>query len=148
MNVFQNQKYSSLTQKTFFSTEHFTLRMSEDEIAVITDDTEMGKMAAPISNTEDVEHSSEENMSSEDEIVAASRYEFEIKPDHFIFDFQDVESEDDMIQEEEPNEDEGNEDGEEEEEDENEKDGMEDEAADDDNMTEQQQVLKDVWYYE
>ena len=121
--------------------------MSEDEVAVITDDTVMEKMTAPISNKEDAEPSSDENMSSEDEIVAASRYEFEIRPDQFIFDFKDVESEEEIIQEEEPNEEEGNEDGEEEEEDENEKDGMEDEAADEDNMTEQQQVIVSFSHY-
>ena len=121
--------------------------MNEDEIAVITDGTEVEKPQVPISNPEDGGHSLEEDISSDDEIVVASRYEFEIKPDQFIFDFKNVESEEEVIQEEEPNEEEGNEDGDEEEEDGDEKDGMEDEAAEDDNMTEQQQVLVDIVHY-
>ena len=88
---------------------------------------------------------SEESMDDEEEYIKASRYEFPLSKDNFIFDFKDVEPEDDDDENDNLDENEDNDENEEEEEEENEKDGMEEEGVVEEEMTEQQRVADRVW---
>lgn len=83
---------------------------------------------------------SEESDDEEEEYIKASRYSFKLSKDSYIFDFQDVDPEEESDESENNNENEENDENEEEEEEENEKDGMEVEGAVEEEMTEQQRV--------
>lgn len=111
--------------------------MNEEE-AVITTESDAKVIDEPteIINAEEEEEEDEEEY-SEEEYIQATRYSFEIKPDHYIFDFKDYESEDEEIQDE---EEEVDDEGELDEEDENDKDGMEEDTPVDEEMTDQQRV--------
>lgn len=110
----------------------------EEEVAIITnEDSKEMVENDPKPQEEEEEEEIEEEEYDSDEYIEASRYSFELKKDHFIFDFKDVDPEsDDEGNEMEEENDENDENEEEEEE-----DGMEEEGNVDDNMTEQQRVF-------
>lgn len=114
--------------------------MSEEEAIITTEgDAKVDEEPIEIINAEEeVEEEEEEGEEySEEEYIQATRYSFEIKPDHYIFDFKEFESEDEEIEEEEEEmEDEGDLDDE----DDNDKDGMEEDGPIDEEMTDQQRV--------
>lgn len=123
--------------------------MEGDEIAIISE--EGGVSETPKNDEEVVDDqideisNSEESMDDEEEYIKASRYEFPLSKDNFIFDFKDVEPEDDDDENDNLDENEDNDENEEEEEEENEKDGMEEEGVVEEEMTEQQRVADRVW---
>lgn len=123
--------------------------MEGDEIAIISE--EGGVSETPKNDEEVVDDqideisNSEESMDDEEEYIKASRYEFPLSKDNFIFDFKDVEPEDDDDENDNLDENEDNDENEEEEEEENEKDGMEEEGVVEEEMTEQQRVADLVW---
>ena len=116
----------------------------EEEVAVITDNE---NKTEEIRNVEEEKvEENEEDMEVEDEIdsdeevyIKANRHSFELGKDHFIFDFKDVDSEEEEVEEEVENEDVDSEENEEEEEEEG--DGVEEDNAAEDTITEQQQVI-------
>ena len=73
--------------------------MEGDETAIISE--EGGVSETPKNDEEVVDDqideisNSEESMDDEEEYIKASRYEFPLSKDNFIFDFKDVEPEDD-----------------------------------------------------
>ena len=116
----------------------------EDEVAIITEagdekDVER-KEDSVIEVVEEEASESEESEDEEEEYIKASRYSFKLSKDSYIFDFQDVDPEEESDESENNNENEENDENEEEEEEENEKDGMEVEGAVEEEMTEQQRV--------
>ena len=123
--------------------------MEGDETAIISE--EGGVSETPKNDVEVVDDqideisNSEESMDDEEEYIKASRYEFPLSKDNFIFDFKDVEPEDDDDENDNLDENEDNDENEEEEEEENEKDGMEEEGVVEEEMTEQQRVADRVW---
>lgn len=123
--------------------------MEGDETAIISE--EGGVSETPKNDEEVVDDqideisNSEESMDDEEEYIKASRYEFPLSKDNFIFDFKDVEPEDDDDENDNLDENEDNDENEEEEEEENEKDGMEEEGVVEEEMTEQQRVADRVW---
>lgn len=123
--------------------------MEGDETAIISE--EGGVSETPKNDEEVVDDqideisNSEESMDDEEEYIKASRYEFPLSKDNFIFDFKDVEPEDDDDENDNLDEHEDNDENEEEEEEENEKDGMEEEGVVEEEMTEQQRVADLVW---
>lgn len=123
--------------------------MEGDETAIISE--EGGVSETPKNDEEVVDDqideisNSEESMDDEEEYIKASRYEFPLSKDNFIFDFKDVEPEDDDDENDNLDENEDNDENEEEEEEENEKDGMEEEGVVEEEMTEQQRVADLVW---
>lgn len=123
--------------------------MEGDETAIISE--EGGVSETPKNDEEVVDDqideisNSEESMDDEEEYIKASRYEFPLSKDNFIFDFKDVEPEDDDNENDNLDENEDNDENEEEEEEENEKDGMEEEGVVEEEMTEQQRVADLVW---
>ena len=114
--------------------------MNEEEAIITTEgDAKVDEEPIEIINAEEEveEEEEEEEEYSEEEYIQATRYSFEIKPDHYIFDFKEFESEDEEIEEEEEEmEDEGDLDDE----DDNDKDGMEEDGPIDEEMTDQQRV--------
>ena len=123
--------------------------MEGDETAIISE--EGGVSETPKNDEEVVDDqideisNFEESMDDEEEYIKASRYEFPLSKDNFIFDFKDVEPEDDDNENDNLDENEDNDENEEEEEEENEKDGMEEEGVVEEEMTEQQRVADLVW---
>ena len=123
--------------------------MEGDETAIISE--EGGVSETPKYDVEVVDEqideisNSEESMDDEEEYIKASRYECPLSKDNFIFDFKDVEPEDDDDENDNLDENEDNDENEEEEEEENEKDGMEEEGVVEEEMTEQQRVVDRVW---
>ena len=109
----------------------------EEEVAIITNEDSKEMVESDSKPQEEEIEEIEEEEYESDEYIEASRYSFELKKDHFIFDFKDVDPESD----EEGNEMEEENDENDENEEEEEEDGMEEEGNVDDNMTEQQRVF-------
>lgn len=116
----------------------------EDEVAIITvagDEKEVERKEDSMIDAEDeLVSESEESADEEEEYIKASRYTFKLSKDSYIFDFKDVDPEEESDESEQDNENEENEENEEDEEEENEKDGMEVENTVEEEMTEQQRV--------